>query len=61
LDHPAVEALRKLLADQPHLSIQVEVQIGNYVPSRGVHEDFELKEYNLDVLIKRGRLRQTRV
>jgi hypothetical protein len=57
--HPAVTTLRKLLADQPHLTIQVEVQIGNYLPARGVHEDFELKEFDLDILIKRGRLRQT--
>ena len=57
--HPAVATLRKLLAELPHLSIQIEVQIGNYLPSRGVHEDFELKEYDLDILIKRGRLRQT--
>lgn len=59
-NHPAVLTLRKLVAELPHLSIQVEVQIGNYVPSRGVHEDFELKEYDLDILIKRGRLRRPR-
>jgi len=58
-NHPAVETLRKLLSAQPHFSIQVEIQIGNYVPSRGVHEDFELKEFDLDILLKRGRLRQT--
>jgi hypothetical protein len=57
--HPAVATLRKLLADQPHLTIQVEVQIGIFVAARGVHEDFEIKEYDLDILIKRGRLRQT--
>jgi hypothetical protein len=57
--HPAVNALRELLAQQPHLIIQVEVQCGNYVPAKGVHEDFHVKEYDLDVLIKRGRLRQT--
>ena len=58
--HPAVTTLRQLLAELPHLSIQVETQIGDYLPSRGVHEDFELKEYDLDVLIKRGRLRHRR-
>lgn len=57
--HPAVATLSKLLAALPHLSIQVEIQIGNYVPSRGVHEDFQLKDFDLDVLVKRGRLRQT--
>jgi hypothetical protein len=59
-NHPAVETLRKLLSDQPHLTIQVEVQIGNYVPSRGVHEDYDLRDFDLDVLIKRGRLRRAR-
>lgn len=58
--HPAVTTLRNLVAPLPHLSIQVEVQLGDYVPSRGVHEDFDLKEYDLDILIKRGRLRQKR-
>jgi hypothetical protein len=59
-NHPAVATLRTLLAELPHLSIQVEIQIGNYVPSRGVHEDFALKECDLDILIKRGKLRQAR-
>ncbi|MGK5082090.1 hypothetical protein WDW37_02205 [Bdellovibrionota bacterium FG-1] len=57
--HPAVTTLRTLLAALPHLSIQIEIQIGNYVPSRGTHEDFHVKEYDLDILIKRGRLRHT--
>jgi hypothetical protein len=60
LHHPAVTTLRKLLAEMPALTIQVETQIGNYVLSRGVHEDFDLKEYDLDILIKRGKLRQSR-
>lgn len=55
--HPAVATLQTLLAGQPHLTIQVEIQIGDYLPSRGVHEDYDLKEYDLDILIKRGRLR----
>lgn len=60
-NHPAVVTLRKLLAEMPELTIQVETQVGAFIPSRGVHEDFELREYDLDILIKRGRLRQTRV
>ncbi len=59
-NHPAVVTLRKLLANIPQFTIQVETQIGSFVPSRGVHEDFELKEYDLDILIKRGRLRPPR-
>lgn len=59
-NHPAVATLQRLLAQMPHFTIQVEIQIGNFIPSRGVHEDFELKEFDLDVLIKRGRLRQAR-
>ncbi len=58
INHPAVATLSQLLANQPHFSIQIEVQIGNYVPALGVHEDYELKDYDLNVLIKRGRLRQ---
>jgi hypothetical protein len=58
--HPAVVTLRKLLEHMPELTIQIETQIGEYIPSRGVHEDFELKEYDLDILIKRGRLRPSR-
>lgn len=57
--HPAVATLQTLLAEMPHLTIQVEVQIGNYLPARGHHEDFMVKEFDLDILIKRGRLRQT--
>jgi hypothetical protein len=58
--HPAVVTLRKLLAEMPHLTIQVELQIGEFLPSKGVHEDYELREYDLDILIKRGRLRHPR-
>jgi hypothetical protein len=60
LNHPAVATLRKILADQPFLVITVETQVGRFVPARGVHEDFELRECDLDILIKRGRLRQAR-
>jgi hypothetical protein len=59
-NHPAVVTLRELLSELPHLTIQVEVQIGNFVPSKGVHEEFDLKECDLDFLIKRGRLRPVR-
>jgi hypothetical protein len=58
--HPAVETLRKLLAEMPDLVIQVEVQLGGFVPHKGVHEDFKIEEYDLDILIKRGRLRISR-
>lgn len=57
--HPAVATLQTLLSQVPHLTIQIELQIGNYLPSKGVHEDFDVRDYELDVLIKRGRLRQT--
>ena len=60
MSHPALITLRELLASMPELTIQIETQVGNYDPSRGVHENFELKEYNLDILIKRGRLRESR-
>ncbi len=59
-NHPAVTTLRKLLAQAPELSILIETQLGDYLPSRGMHEDFELREYDLDILIKRGRLRHAR-
>ena len=58
--HPAVLTLRKLLANLPELVMPVETQIGDYSPSSGVHEDFAMKEYDLDILIKRGRLRESR-
>lgn len=58
LRHPAVSMLQKLLAEVPHLTIQIELQVGTYLPAKGVHEDFDVREYDLDVLIKRGRLRQ---
>ena len=60
IGHPAVITLRQILATMPELTIQIETQMGNYSPSRGVHETFELREYDLDFLIKRGRLRQSR-
>jgi hypothetical protein len=58
--HPAVETLRRLLAEMPFRTIQIELQLGVYVHSSGVHEDFELKEFDLEFLLRRGRLRQVR-
>jgi hypothetical protein len=58
--HPAVTKLREVLAELPDLVIQVEIQIGRFLPSKGVHEDYKLEEYDLDILIKRGRLRPSR-
>lgn len=60
INHPAVQTLRKLLAETPELSIQIETQIGSFMPTTGVHEDFQVKEYDLDILLKRGRLRESR-
>jgi hypothetical protein len=57
--HPAVLTLRKLLEPVPELTIQIEIQLGNFNPSAGLHEDFDVRDYDLDFLIKRGRLRQT--
>lgn len=56
VQHPAVATLRKLWTDAPELSVHVELQIGAFDPSLGVHEDFDVKEYDLDRFIKRGRL-----
>ncbi len=56
IQHPAVMTLRKLVADAPELSIHVELQIGEFNPSLGVHDDFDVREYDLDAFIKRGRL-----
>jgi len=58
INHPAVLTLRGLLAELPDLTIQIETQIGDYIPSKGLHEGFELRDYDLEILIKRGRLRQ---
>jgi hypothetical protein len=57
--HPAVVTLRSILAQAPESTIQIELQMGSYVSARGVHEDFELIECDLDILIKRGNLRST--
>ena len=57
---PAALALRKLLSNSPELSIHVELQIGNFNPSLGVHENFDVRTYDLDRFIKRGRLIECR-
>jgi hypothetical protein len=59
--HPALDTLRKLLTDMPDLVIQIEIQMGSFLPREGIHEDFKLEEYDLGFLIKRGRLRPSRV
>jgi hypothetical protein len=58
--HPATLTLRELLKEMPYHSIEIETQIGDYNPSKGVHEDYELREYDLTVLIRRGRLVRVR-
>ncbi len=58
-DHPAVEALRKLVAKIPHFSLRIEKQIGKRDPESGRHADFDVSEYDLDLFIRRGRLRKT--
>lgn len=58
--NPALLTLRKLLKDVPAFSIQIELQLGDYIPSKGAHEDFDLKECDLDALIRWGKLRQSR-
>lgn len=60
IQNPAVGALRKLLSDSGELVIHVELQLGIYNPSLGVHEDFDVREYDLDRFIKRGRLIESR-
>ena len=54
--HPAVATLRKLWAETAELSIHVELQKGVFNPSLGVHEDYDVKIYDLDRFLKRGRL-----
>jgi hypothetical protein len=58
--NPAALALRQLLSDSPELSIHVELQIGMYNPSLRAHEDFDVRTYDLDRFIKRGRLIECR-
>ncbi len=55
--HPAVVTLREILSEAPDRTIQIELQLGEYLPAKGVHKDFELLHYDLDILLKRGRLR----
>lgn len=58
--NPALATLRKLLAESPALAIRVEMQVGPFNPKLGVHEDFDVREYDLDRFIKRGRLIESR-
>jgi len=58
--HPAVVCLQKLLSTSGALSIHVELQIGKFNPSLGFHEDFCVKQCDLDRFIKRGRLVECR-
>jgi len=57
---PAKLTLQKLLSDTPDLKIHIELQIGRFDPSSGVHEDFDVREYDLDRFVKRGRLVECR-
>jgi hypothetical protein len=54
--NPAALALRQLLSNSPDLSIHIELQIGLFNPSLRVHEDFDVRTYDLDRFIKRGKL-----
>lgn len=56
LQHPAVVTLRKLWADTPELSVHVELQMGAFDPSLSLHESYDVKEFDLDRFLKRGRL-----
>lgn len=56
--HPAVETLRKLVSKVPHFTFRVEKQLGKLNSDSGRHEDFDVKEYDLDWFIRRGRLRK---
>jgi hypothetical protein len=58
--NPAKMTLQQLLSDTAELAIHVELQIGRFDPSLGVHEDFVVKEFDLDRFIKRGRLIECR-
>ncbi len=53
--HPAVTTLRRLWAfSRPFDSCRI--QMGAFNPSLGVHENYDVKEFDLDRFIKRGRL-----
>ena len=56
LQGPAILTLRKLLSNSPELSIHIELQTGTFNPSLGVHESYDVRRYDLDRFIKRGRL-----
>jgi hypothetical protein len=52
----AVLTLRNLLSTCVEPALHVELQVGRFDPSLGVHEDYLVKEYDLERFIKRGRL-----
>jgi len=56
--HPGVQTLRKLLSSVPQFSIRIERQMGKIDPETGMHEDFDVREYDLDLFIRHGRLRK---
>ncbi len=56
--HPALETLRKLVTQSPHFALRIERQFGKIDPESGRHADFDVKEYDLDLFIKRGRLKK---
>jgi hypothetical protein len=56
--HPAVVALRKILSKVPHFSFRIERQIGKVDLDKGRHEDFDVREYDLDPFIRSGKLRK---
>lgn len=57
-DAPAIATLRKQVAKVPHFALRVEKQIGEIDLGSGRHEDFDVAEYDLEVFIRRGRLRR---
>jgi hypothetical protein len=56
--HPAIRTLRELVAKLPHDMLRVETQRGNLNPETGRHEDFDIRECELEFFIKRGKLRR---
>jgi hypothetical protein len=56
----AVLTLRKLLSPLVEPSLHVELQVGKFDPSAGVHEDYLVKVCDLERFIKRGRLIERR-
>lgn len=55
---PALATLRRLLARVPHSTVRIETQIGKIDTRTGRHEDFDVQEYELSLLVRRGTLRK---